>query len=86
MIRASTPCGPQHELLPFKHGLARVPALITDADLTVFCGVKRKSCAVRHKTKGWPDSKLINECGAEGTLRHRGEGMGASGPRVSGVD
>ena len=44
MIRASTPCGPQHELLPFKHGLARVPALITDADLTVFCGVKRKSC------------------------------------------
>src|SRR6516165_987297 len=31
------------ELLPVEHNLALIPALVTDADLTVFCRVKRKA-------------------------------------------
>src|SRR6516165_3843764 len=35
------------ELLPFEHSFSRIPSLITHANLSVFCRVKRKGCAVR---------------------------------------
>jgi len=47
-MRPSTPLRPvgNDELLPVEHNLALVPALITDAQFSVFCCVKRKGCII----------------------------------------
>ena len=48
MMRPSTHLRPlgNDELLPVEHNLALVPALITDAQFSVFCCVKRKGCII----------------------------------------
>src|ERR1700730_11380874 len=45
--------------------------------------------AASSRNKEWPGkqhSKLINECGAEGTRTPQSEGMGASGPSGADMD
>ena len=46
------------ELLPFEHSFSRIPSLITHAEFSVFCGVKREGYAIC--LEKWSDLKQLS--------------------------
>jgi hypothetical protein len=45
-VHGAIVCGPQHELLPVEHSLARIPSLIGHTGLAGFLRVESEGCAV----------------------------------------